>query len=170
MRFPLNGGQYWVYVIECFHTVSNVGYIIAEQRHKLKDEFKGLNQQDLIKLKNEGLEIMEQIEIPLLAYLCDTNANIFREEGIFQCSVIMIECTFLEDSMKFEANERGHLVWSDRREHVEAHPNILFILFHFSQRYKDEDIQKFFKTASSNQTRPPNVLLWLYSGIDLNYN
>jgi ribonuclease Z len=208
MGVPLTGEKrdiYRVYVIECFHTVADVGYVIAEQRHKLKNEFKNLSGKELIKIKSQGIEISEHIDVPLLAYLCDTDANVFapassrneeskrfqssdpqnqtqelqeqskktrltREEQIamiFGCSVIMIECTFLEDSMKSEASKRGHLVWSDLREHVEAHPKILFILFHFSQRYTDQEIRKFFETASSNRSRPPNVLLWLDSGIDM---
>ena len=43
---------------------------------------------------------------------------------------------------------------------------ILFVLVHFSLRYTDSQIREYFQTAGSDGQRPPNVVLWLDSGID----
>jgi len=89
---------------------------------------------------------------------------------IFQCSTIIVECSFVAvgmDEVKAEAEAmgRGHVAWSQLRPIVESHSDIDFILVHFSERYTDAELRCFFTTASSSGTFPPNVLLWLDEGL-----
>jgi hypothetical protein len=160
------------------------------------------------------VEINETVDVPLMAYLCDTTVDVLAEEPqatewIFKCPVVMIECTYLDSSAKeekaevndkkkqkqpkkeeeaqegeeveptvvpsvgkalgqeeIEARKRGHSSWIGLRPYIESHPEICWILFHFSSRYSDEEIRQFFQTASSEGTRPPNVVAWLDSGVD----
>eukprot|EP01102_Stenamoeba_stenopodia_P020396 TRINITY_DN7908_c2_g1_i1.p1 TRINITY_DN7908_c2_g1~~TRINITY_DN7908_c2_g1_i1.p1 ORF type:complete len:455 (-),score=116.27 TRINITY_DN7908_c2_g1_i1:238-1509(-) len=177
--------EMFVDIIKCHHTVTTVGYVISEKRMKLKDEYKSLPGKEIAALRKQNVDIQEVKSFPLLAYLCDTNISIFDRSDlandstspeaiqhqqhmslIFQCPVVMIECTYLEDEKRSEARKRGHIVWSDILPYTEAHPEITWVLFHFSQRYKDDHIRSFFQTASSQKSRPHNVVLWLDSGID----
>jgi hypothetical protein len=89
---------------------------------------------------------------------------------LFQCSTIVVECSFVawdmdEEEAEHQASSRGHIAWSQLRPIVESHPDIEFILVHFSLRYSDEELRRFFSTASSNGTYVPNVLLWLDEGL-----
>eukprot|EP01116_Phalansterium_solitarium_P013901 TRINITY_DN31354_c0_g1_i1.p1 TRINITY_DN31354_c0_g1~~TRINITY_DN31354_c0_g1_i1.p1 ORF type:complete len:350 (+),score=66.87 TRINITY_DN31354_c0_g1_i1:53-1102(+) len=158
-----------VTAVRCFHTVSTVGYVLSERRTKLKDEFKSLLGREIAALRSAGTAVQETRDVPLLAYLCDSTVAVLETPGqaelIFRCPAIMIECTYLEDGMKQEAQARGHVCWCDLRPHAEAHPDTLFILFHFSQRYTEDEIRAFFCTASSTGSAPRNVVLWLDSGI-----
>lgn len=138
--------------------------------------------------------------LPRLAYLCDTTVQVFghckgcrsgsvcefaadytlscgplhqleqQAELIFQCSTIVVECSFLavgmdEAKAEKEAISRGHVAWTQLRPYVESHPEIEFILVHFSKRYSDEEVRTYFETASNSGSRPPNVLLWLDDGL-----
>ena len=39
---------------------------------------------------------------------------------ILRCSTIMIECTYLEQSLSVEAERRGHITWHGLRPHAAA--------------------------------------------------
>eukprot|EP00440_Ansanella_granifera_P045035 gb/GFBE01048804.1/.p1 GENE.gb/GFBE01048804.1/~~gb/GFBE01048804.1/.p1 ORF type:complete len:155 (+),score=26.03 gb/GFBE01048804.1/:1-465(+) len=138
--------------------------------------------------------------IPRLAFLCDTTIQVFGRcsgcsagsgchfegpytrscpeasalqqqlELIFQCSTVVVECTFCaigmtEAESEQQAKSRGHIAWSELRPVVESHPEIEFILVHFSERYSDDEIRLFFQTASSAGGCVANVLLWLDEGL-----
>jgi len=47
---------------------------------------------------------------------------------------------------------------------VEAHPQTLFVLIHFSLRYSDREILAFFRREweETRDARPDNVLLWVH--------
>lgn len=90
---------------------------------------------------------------------------------LFQCTTIVVECSFLaigsmdEAAAEAEARARGHVAWTQLRPVVEAHGAVEFVLVHFSKRYTDRQIRAFFATASSSGGPVPNVLLWLDEGL-----
>jgi hypothetical protein len=151
--------------IACVHSTADVGYIISEQREKLRDEFVGRPGKELGELRKQGIELSRPYEAPLLAYVCDTTAAVFANAhssaAILACPVVMIECNYLETEMEDEANQRGHMCWTQLAPIVAQYPNTLWILFHFSQRYRSNaDIKAFF-AAQPAEYRPANVRLWL---------
>jgi hypothetical protein len=161
----------FVTAVKCFHSVTTVGYILSEERLKLKSEYVGIAGNQIAKLRQQGVEVSKRVSVARLAFLCDSTVEVLehpeQREQIFECPVVMIECTYLEPERNDEASKRGHIGWHQLRPHVEAHPDTLFVLFHFSLRYTDQFIVDFFNTASSANTRPPNVLLWLDSELSL---
>lgn len=87
---------------------------------------------------------------------------------VFSCATVVVECSFIgaggmsdEDSC-MEAIRRGHTSWVQLRPHVEAHPETVFVLVHFSERYRDDQIREYFRSSG---TLVRNVVLWLDSGI-----
>ena len=46
--------------------------------------------------------------------------------------------------------------WYNLKSYVNTNPNINWILTHFSQKYKKEQIEEFFK-----QENIPNIKLWI---------
>lgn len=89
---------------------------------------------------------------------------------IFQCSTIVVECSFVavgmgEAEAEAQACARGHVAWSQLRPVVESHPDIQFVLVHFSERYTDGELRIFFATASSTGGSLSNILLWLDEGL-----
>jgi len=97
---------------------------------------------------------------------CDlSEAAAHQAEVIFSSPTIIVECTFLgaagmtEEQSESEAMKRGHVSWAQLRPTVLNHPEITFILVHFSERYKDAQIRSYFAAG------PANVVLWLDSGV-----
>ena len=60
-----------------------------------------------------------------------------------------------------QAIKRGHVAWSQLRPIVLDHPEIIFVLAHFSNRYKDAEIGEHFRQEGF----PANLVLWLDSGL-----
>ncbi|MGK5553780.1 MBL fold metallo-hydrolase [Actinomadura kijaniata] len=166
-----------VRVVECEHKVPCVGYAFSERRKTLRPEFEELRQalvregrggefgQIMARRRKEGTEVDTEVDRPLFAFLGDTHANVFdRNPWLFEYPVIITECTYLDDAETDRANRVGHTVWSHLRPVVEAHPETLFVLTHFSLRYSDREVLAFFRREweTANDARPGNVLLWAH--------
>jgi ribonuclease Z len=80
----------------------------------------------------------------------------------FEYPVIITECTFLDDTELERADRIGRTVWSRLRPVVEAHPQTLFVLTHFSLRHSDQQVLAFFRQQWEQASRPDNVLLWVH--------
>lgn len=67
----------------------------------------------------------------------------------------MIECTFIDIEELDRAIGTKHIHWNHLEEYVINHPDITFILYHFSSRYKAQYIDEFFLKLNI-----PNVVIW----------
>jgi len=164
-----------VRVVECEHKVPCVGYAFSERRKALRPEFEELRLslakegrggefgRIMAQRRKEGPEVDVEVDRPLFAFLGDTHVNVFeRNPWLFDYPVVITECTFLDDAELDRANRVGHTVWSRLRPVVEAHPQTLFVLIHFSLRYSDQEILSFFRREQEENPRPDNVLLWVH--------
>jgi ribonuclease Z len=168
------------YIIEAFsmdHSVPCIGFGISECRKKLKEEYVGkkLNYNEL---RKQGIDITELHVIPQLCYLGDTHISFFKNEKVFNYPTIITECSFLYDGEEELANKKKHVHWNDLKPYTMKHPNVNFVLTHFSTRYSIEDIRSFFiKQKCSNvipyrceeiKKKPENS--WLYNLIFIPYS
>lgn len=148
---------YRVEIVNCYHTVPCVGYAFYEKRNKLKSDYSHLNGKQIQELKKQGVNITEQITIPLFAFLGDTTPDVFGSDThsakvlLNQMPVIICECTFLEGE---QSNEKGHTHWSGLKPIIEQHPHITFILIHFSLKYRREELEQFFTNQSLKNVIP----------------
>jgi ribonuclease Z len=162
-----------VRVFWCDHTVPCVGYGFSEIRRKLKPEFeqyiptkedsKEVCREKRIKLVEikKHTDIMVEYNFPLCCYLGDTTHNVFSSDEeqskyIFEYPHIFVECTFFQMEHIGDAKKDKHMHWSDLKKVVKTHPNNNFILYHFSQRYKQNEIRDFFKHEGFS-----NIHLWI---------
>ena len=159
-RIPLKikNHNYIIDAFECAHSVPTLGYGISESREKLLDELKGKPQTDIVALKKTGVAITKTIEVPLVCYLGDTTHEVFEIKSngkIFNYPNIIVECSFLEKDELIEAQKCKHMHWDNLKPIIERHPDCHFILIHFSLRYMDSDIEKFF-----NGKLMKNMTVW----------
>lgn len=147
-------------VYECDHPVPTVGYGFIETRQKLKEEYLGIDKKELVAIKKSGIPITISVDVPKFAYICDTSINVFtiNPELLTTYPTIFIECTFILPDELDRAIKTKHINWIQLKPYVISHPHITFILFHFSQRYKDQEIDDFFKNENLN-----NLSWWIMS-------
>lgn len=95
---------------ETEHTVPSMGYSVIEKRSKLKEEFIGLPQEKLRELKDRGTEITRTLDIPLVAYLGDTQPGpCLLREDVLNAQVVICECTFTEPEHRDRAKVGMHM-------------------------------------------------------------
>lgn len=158
---PLKGKSYQLQIFKCFHTVPAVGYGLSEERKKLKQQYLGLKPAEIIVLKKQTppVEITDTIALPIIAYLCDTTYHVLDDPEVFKYPIIMIEVTMLFPEHEKMANKNKHICWHQIQEQIKQHPDNLFILIHFSMRYKWKTIENFFEEVKKNQGIN-NILVW----------
>ena len=113
-------------------------------------------------LKMSKVEITNEITEKKFAYICDTKINILEiHPEILDFPIIIIECTFLYDDDLEVSKEKKHIHWQELKPYILENHDKLFILIHFSQRYKDEDILKFFSEEQSRNENLKNIKPWI---------
>jgi ribonuclease Z len=123
------------------HRVPTVGYLFSEIRHKLEDEFQGLEGPEIAALRQKGTEVTRREEIPLLAYPGDCGPEIFdAAPELFRARVLLIECSFVAPEDRDRAREYAHIHLDDIAERASLFENEAIVLTHFSLRYRPEEI------------------------------
>ena len=145
-----------VEIIKCFHSVPCVGYGLIEKRIKLKEEYLKLSGKEIGDLRKKGVEINIEKEYPFLCFLGDTSKEIFSEEKLKKYRTIMIECTFLYEDDLEQADKTCHMHWKYLEDYIKSNPNQMFILYHFSQRYKKKEVAEFFEKVELK-----NIIPWI---------
>lgn len=165
-EFTFGRQGHHVRVAECDHKVPCVGYAFSQWRTALRPEFEELRGSVapaefgrlIARERRAGVEVEDRVRRPLFAFLGDTGVRVFeRNPWLFEYPVLITECTFLDDAESERADRVGHTVWSRLRPVVEAYPQILFILTHFSLRHSDREVLSFFR-----RERLDNVVLWAH--------
>lgn len=142
----------------CVHSVPCIGYGISVIKNKLKPEYAGLKPNEIKELKFSGVEITKRVCEKELFFSGDTTHQIFqssRGTSILEYPNIIIECSFILDEDLSHADEKKHMCWSNLKQYVQSNPQTNWILTHFSQKYKKEQVEEHFI-----QENLPNIKVW----------
>lgn len=117
------------------HTSPSLGFVVIEKRSKLKEEFQGFPDERIRQLKQEGVEITQEFEHPLVAYMGDTApGDFFLRDDVKNAQILITECTFLEPGHKDRAGVGKHMHVSDLVELLPKLNNENIVLTHLSRR------------------------------------
>jgi ribonuclease Z len=132
------GRNHEVRVHAATHRVAANAYEVIEVRHRLRDAFASLSQEEI---HARRAEVIEEYRAPLLVYTGDTDRGILEtSEAIFKSEVLMIECSFVADGHQERAARYRHIHFDDIEEFAERFQNDLIVLTHFSRRYSRSQI------------------------------
>ncbi len=125
---------------EIKHSQPGLGYIIYDFKNKLKEEYLGLCSKDIIKLRQDGVEITKPVLVPKICFTGDCiGQSLLDNPEIWQAETILVESTFLDDDEKLMATKKGHVHISEittALEHFESEMKTKnIILTHFSMKY-----------------------------------
>ena len=151
--------NYGLEIFKCYHPVPCVGYGIYNVRKKLKEEYTKLSGKEIGELRKNGVEINYDFVNKMFVYLGDTGKEIFEDEEwqkIVEYPAIIIECTFILEDEKEQAVKTQHIHWDDLEPIADKYNKNTFILIHFSQRYDNSEIKKFFE-----EKKRSNVIPWI---------
>jgi len=156
-HLEIKKSDFIVEVVECFHSVPCVGYGFIEIKSKLNPIYEGKTSKEIQELKKLGItDITIKKDIPQFVFLGDTSNEILESKSLDKYPTIIIECTFILDDDLDQAHKTKHLHWIYLEPYIKNNPNKSFILYHFSQRYKQDEISKFFQSKNLS-----NVIPWI---------
>lgn len=139
-----------VKVYDLCHNIPCRGYGLQHIRTKLKPEYSDTPKNEIISLRKNKVQITMDIKENVFAYLTDTTPDVFtRYPELLTYYYVMTECTFLPCDSKKEdieiqlAEKAQHTHWNKLHPIIKEHPEVMFVLIHFSHRYTDEDLLRF---------------------------
>lgn len=156
IEVSIRNHRWLVEIIECNHSVPTVGYGFSEIRKKLKPEYENLSGKEIGDLRRAGVEVSADVEFPMFCYLGDTTAKVFDNGNIWKYPTVFVECTYISDEHEELIMKNKHMHWKNLEPVVKGHPEVNFILYHFSKRYKSHEIWEFFKDKLM-----ANMKLWV---------
>jgi ribonuclease Z len=117
------------------HVAGSLGFSIVETRSKLKEEFIGLEQNEIVALKKKGVEITRTLEVPHVAYLGDTARGDYAAlPEVRDARVLLIECTFFDTDHDRRAKAGRHIHVDDLPEMLAPMNNEKIVITHVTRR------------------------------------
>ncbi|EHA47500.1 hypothetical protein MCOR02_007184 [Pyricularia oryzae] len=146
----------------CDHTVPCLGYVFGLNSRRLRPEYRDLPGAKLKELRQaQGAEAITAPHLtPLFAFLGDTTAATLSvgpdwlQDGI---PVVITECSFLFEEHRAQAEKTKHTLWADLEPVVRRFPHTTFVLVHFSMRYSEDSVRRFFAELPDP---PANIVVW----------
>lgn len=133
-----------VTVLETKHTIPALGFLISERRNKLKAEFHHLSGPEIRELKLSGVEITNEVRVPILGYTGDTSPpGLDNNPEFFKAKILITEMTFVApEHRKDKIHKHGHMHLDDFVQRRDKFENEVIIAGHFSTRYSDKQIRR----------------------------
>ena len=143
------GDEFRILPIEADHRIPCHGYSIFRRRKRLHPDYAHLPGAEIAKLRRQPQppqDLFHYVQEPVLCYIGDSTHRVFERypEVLQQHLVIVTECSFLATADVGRAEETKHTHWTNLKPIVEAHPQILFILIHFSLKHSALQVLDFF--------------------------
>jgi ribonuclease Z len=124
------------------HVVPTLGYHLWRSRRHLAPAFAGYSREELIGLREGGVDTAEVAEGLWLSYCADTGPAIFDcEPRIFDSKVLMMECTFVGEEHRDKGERFKHLHLGDIAQQADRFRNEAIVLHHLSRRFRVEDLR-----------------------------
>lgn len=145
-EIPLNA-QTFIKVFPTTHRIESYGYTIFEIHKKLKAEYWGLKQDEIVDLRRQGLEVNETSHIPVVTFTGDTQIEFLDSRPwIRQSKILLMESTYLDDKKSIEhARTWGHTHIDEIVPRLKDIESEKIVLIHASSRYSDKEALRLLK-------------------------
>ena len=162
IKLPTLPDRYTLHAFWAHHRRPTLGYIIKEERKRLKAEFQGLPGQELARLKRqEGVEITEEFQHPVLAFTGDTRPSILDEvPELLVVDLLIMEATFVDEQISPEdAWRTGHTHLEHLRERADQFQNKAVLFTHRSARHTPREFSEGIKSLPESLRKKCTPLL-----------
>ncbi|MFM6928553.1 MAG: MBL fold metallo-hydrolase [Bdellovibrio sp.] len=145
-EFHLNQ-QCYMKAFPTTHRIESFGYTLFEIQKKLKAEYHGLTEDQIVDLRRQGKDVNDIHHLPMVTFTGDTQIEFLDSRPwIKKSKILILEATYLDDRKTIEgARQWGHTHLDEiipRLDEIESE-QIVFI--HISSRYSMEETKRIFK-------------------------
>ena len=137
-------GDILVRALRTHHGVPSLGYSLARQIKKLRDEYLHLPGHEIASLKRAGEDLFRVEERTEISYCTDTLIQVLdNNPELYESRVLVLESTFLDERKTLEATRAGcHIHLDEIIERADNFKNEAIVLMHFSQLYKPREVRE----------------------------
>lgn len=133
------------------HTPGSVAYGLSKEGTRTLPSLVEASPEEFKARRLRGEPVNESYWIPQVVFWGDTTHEALeRHPETRQYPTHVIECSFLGEKEVELAAQKSHMHWANLQSFVESWSECEFILTHFSQRCKFEDVETFRSTVPSN--------------------
>jgi ribonuclease Z len=133
-----------VHAYDMDHRIPALGFIVSDRRKKLKPEYSEFTGDQIRDLRMQGIEVSNEVLVPLVGYTGDTNPRgLDQNPEFYRTRVLITEMTFAaHDHQRQFIHKNGHMHLEDFFDRRERFENELIIASHFSTRYSRREAEK----------------------------
>lgn len=156
--FNFKNNKYKIKALKTIHRVYSQGYVIYIEKKKLKKQYIGKN---IKELKDNGIDVEENVWYPLIGYTGDTTIDgIINNYEFLDVEILIMECTFLCDKTKGHEKKFTHVHIDDFIDNIDKFNNKEIIMCHMSKRY-DKNFVENLHLELLNKNNKMSKVKWL---------
>lgn len=124
-------------IVETYHLVDSIGFLVQSTVQKLKTEFVGLSGAELAAKRAEGIVLSEDKQLPEFGFITDTLVQALdNAPELYEARVLAVEATFLDGERSVADTRRHtHIHLDELNEREALFKNKHVALIHPSQMY-----------------------------------
>lgn len=153
-RIELNR-SYFIRPFLTTHRIDSLGFTVFRQSKRLKEEYTGATQDQLIQLRKQNVKIEETIESPLISYTGDTTIEgLFQAPWVADSETLLVEVTYFDQKKTVEsARKWGHIHFLELLSHLGQLRCRQIVLIHPSARYKKSYLNRVLQESLPDSDR-----------------
>lgn len=138
-EIPLNS-QTYVKAFPTTHRIESFGYTIFETHKKLKSEYTGFSQEQIVDLRRQGKEVQEIIHTPAVSFTGDTQIEFLDSRPwVKKSKILFVESTYIDEKKTIQqARNWGHIHLKELLPRLSEIQSEKIVIIHVSSRYSDE--------------------------------
>lgn len=135
--------QTYVKVFPTTHRIESFGYTVFEKNKKLKTEYAGLSQEEIVNLRRRGQEVQEFHHSPIVSFTGDTQIEFLdSRDWIKKSKILFVESTYLDERKSIQdARNWGHIHFQELLPNLEKIESEKIVIIHVSSRYSDREAE-----------------------------
>lgn len=129
--------------LKSFHPVPSQGYVLLEQRKRLRPDLVDAGREAIAAARARGEEVSDLTEHPMVAFSGDTRIEFIEHNELARrADLLIMEVSFVDDRVSVEsARANGHIHLDEVVERAELFENKAILFTHLSARYRQEEAQ-----------------------------
>ncbi|MEN0058320.1 MAG: MBL fold metallo-hydrolase [Bdellovibrio sp.] len=133
--------QIFVKAFPTIHRIESLGYTVFESHKKLKAAYQNIGREEIIRLRQQGVEVQEVLHTPLVSFTGDTQMEFLdSRDWIKKSKILFMEATYLDEKKSVaDARKWGHTHIQEIIPRLRDIESEQIVLIHASSRYSDRE-------------------------------
>jgi ribonuclease Z len=137
-------GNFFIKAFPTTHRIESFGYTLFQRQKKLRSEYHGFSQDQIVDLKHQGQELHAIQETPLVSFTGDTQIEFLQSRPwVKRSKLLLMESTYMDEKKTIvDARAWGHTHLDEILPFLDEIESEKIVLIHLSSRYSTEEARQ----------------------------